>query len=189
MNSFQDQPVFESLIESHNVNDILFLMEEIGDQLLSPMDLHLFAHEWKVVMEVMNVAMIRCINLHQHQEVALTLILNQLADVKLFQVFHPSKPASLKALAHHPTIWVVCIQVLKVLTLLLGIKPIAQVLVVCLCILMKSLSDAASSTSLKHQEHVRVSKKLQVNPSLFKAGLPSQSVRGVEVSVIKGVVF
>ena len=54
---------------------------------------------------------------------------------------------------------------------------------------MNSLSNAALSASLNHQQHFRVGYELQANASLFLAGLPSQSRRGVEVSRIKVVVF
>ena len=80
--------MFENLIESHGVINILLLVEETEDQLLNPMDLHLFAHEWKIVMEVVKVATIGNINL---QGVSLTpLLLSQLTDVKLFWVLWPS---------------------------------------------------------------------------------------------------
>ena len=73
--------MFEYLIESHDMNDILLHLEEIGDQLLNPMNLHLFTHEWKVIVQVMKVAMIEYVHL---QEVALLMsALSQLTDVSL----------------------------------------------------------------------------------------------------------
>ena len=186
MNSFQDQPVFDGLVYIHDVNDILLLVEEAGDQLLDPMDLHLLTHEGKVVMKVVKVVAIGYGNL---QEVALTPILSQLTDAMLFWIFHPSKPTSQKDLAHHPTIQVICIQVLKVTTLLFGVEPIAHILVACLHVSMNDLSDAALSTSLEHQQCIRVGYELQVSTSLLKSGMPSQSGRSVEVSQIKDVVF
>ena len=47
------------------MNDILLLVREIGDQLLDSMDLHLFAHEWKVIMEVVKVTVIGYIKLQE----------------------------------------------------------------------------------------------------------------------------
>ena len=137
-------------------------------------------------MGVMKAAMVTDVNL---QEIALTLILSQLTDAKLFQVFHPSKPASWKALAHCPTIQVICIQVHKVTTLFFRVKPIAHVLVVCLHISMNGLSDATSSTLLTQQQSVGVNDESQFKPSLLDASLPSQSGRGVKVNWIGDIVF
>ena len=86
--------------------------------------------------------MVRHVNL---QEVALSPLLSQLTDaaLKLFQVLHLSEPASEEVLAHHPTIQVIGIQVLKVTIFFPRIQSIAHVLVVCLCVSMNCLSDAA----------------------------------------------
>ena len=78
--------------------------------------------------------------------------------LELFQIFIASEPTSGEALAYHPIVEVVCIQVLKVMTLFLRIKPIIDVFVVCLCILMNDLmNDATSSASLEHQQYIKVS--------------------------------
>ena len=81
MDLFQDQPMFKCLIESHDVNDILLFVKGIGNLLLDSMDLHIFAHEWKVVMEVVKTAVIEYGSLW---DIALTPLLSQLTDVKLF---------------------------------------------------------------------------------------------------------
>ena len=60
------------------MNDIFLLVNKIEDQLLEPLDLHLFAHEWKVVVKVMEAA-----GYVHLQEVALTLALDQLTDAPL----------------------------------------------------------------------------------------------------------
>ena len=137
-------------------------------------------------MEIMEVAMVGYIHL---QEVALIQVFAQLTDVKLFKLFHPSEPASQKALVHHMAIQVIHIQVLKIMTLLFRVKPIAHALVVCSHVSMNGLSDAASSTLLQHQQHIGVNDEFQVNASLLKAGLPSQSEIGVKVSRIEGIVL
>ena len=188
MNSLQNQPVFEDLIKSCNVNDVLLLVEQIGNQLLDPIDLPLLTHEWEIIVQVMQVIRVRHITL---QELILPSFLSQLTDaaLKLVSVLHPFKPASWEVLANCPTIQVICIQVMKVSTLFPRIKPITHVLVVCLPILMNCLSDATSSTSPKHQQHIGVGYELQVNVSLLKAGLLSQSGRGVEVSWIKNIML
>ena len=63
MNSFEDQPMSEQLMESCNANDILLLVEKIANQLLDSINLHLLTHEGKVIMEVMEVALVRHVNL------------------------------------------------------------------------------------------------------------------------------
>ena len=115
----------------------------------------------------------------------------QLTDIalKLIWVPHSFEHTSGEVLTHHATIQVIRIQVLKVTTLPLWIKPITHVLIVHLHISMNCLSDATSSTSLKHQQHIEVSYKFQVNTSLLKAGLTSQSGRGEEVGRTEGIMF
>ena len=83
--------MFEGLIKSRDMNHILFFVKQVGNQLLDPINLHLFTHEWKVAMEVMKVIRVRHIHL---QEVALSLLLSQLteAPLELFQSFHPFEP-------------------------------------------------------------------------------------------------
>ena len=154
INLFQDQPMSECLIESSSLNHILFLVERIRNQLLDPIDILLLPHKWEIIMEVVQVAVVRYVNL---QEVALTPILSQLTDVplELFWFAHPSEPTSWEALAHHSTVQIICIQVLKVKTLFPRIKSIAHVLVVCPCILMMNGLSNAALCSL-HKQHIRV---------------------------------
>ena len=125
------------------MNDILILVEEIKNQPLYPIDLLLFAHKQEIVMEVVKVSF---------QEVTVTLILSQLTDVplELFWFAHPFETASWTALAHCPTIKIICIQVLKVMTLFPRIELFIHVLIVPLHVLMICLGNATSCASLKH---------------------------------------
>ena len=124
-----------------SLHHILLVVEQTGNQLLDPIDFDLLTHEWNIVVQVVEVAMVR------HEEVILTLFLSQLTDLvlKLIWVLHPFEPTSQEVLAHCPTIQVIGIRVLKVMTLLSGVKPIAHVLVACLHIPMNCLSDIPCS--------------------------------------------
>ena len=163
MNPILDQ----HLIESHDVNHILFLVVQIGNQLSNFTDLPLLAHEWEIIVQVVQVIGVRNDNL---QEVTLPSFLSQHTDaaLKLIQVLHPVEPASEEILTHRPTIHVIHIQVLKVTTLFPRIKPINHVLVVNLHISMNCLSDATLSTSFKHQQHISIGYELQANDRLAK---------------------
>ena len=48
----QDQSMFESLIKSCDVNDLLLLVEQTGNQLLDSTDLHLLTHEWEINVQI-----------------------------------------------------------------------------------------------------------------------------------------
>ena len=113
MNSLQNQPVLESLIESCNVNHLLLLGVQIWNQLLDSIDLSLLPHEWKIIVQVVRVIGVRHINL---QEVTLPAFLD--VALKLTWVLHPFEPANGEVLTHRQTI---------------------HVLAVCLCILMTVL--------------------------------------------------
>ena len=81
MNSLQDQPVFEGLVKSCNMDHILLLVEKIGNQLLDPTDFHLLTHEKEIVMEVVEDAVVSHIDL---EEVVFSLpLLSQLTNVPL----------------------------------------------------------------------------------------------------------
>ena len=75
MNPFQDQPMSEHLIKSCNVNDILLLIEQTGNQLLDSIDLHLLTHEQEIIVQVVRVVGVRNVSL---QEVTLPRFLSQL---------------------------------------------------------------------------------------------------------------
>ena len=139
----------ECLIESHDVDGILLLVEEIGNQLFYPIYLPFFAHKWKVVMEIVKVLGIRHTDC---QEVTFIKVPCQLTDValKLIWFAQPFEPTSWMALAHRPTIKIICIQVLKVMTLFPSIKPFIHVLIVRPHIGMNCLRNATLCVSLKH---------------------------------------
>ena len=65
MDSFQDQPMLECLIKSRNVNDILFLVEQIANQLLGSMGLHFFTHKQKIIIGVVKVPVLGYIHLKE----------------------------------------------------------------------------------------------------------------------------
>ena len=88
MNSFQNQLVFEHLIKSCDVNHVLLLVAQIGNQLSDSIDLPLLAYEWEITVQVMQVVGVRHISL---QEVTLPSFLSKLAIAafKLTRVLHP----------------------------------------------------------------------------------------------------
>ena len=71
--------MFECLMESCDVNDILLVLQ-IWNQLSNSIGLALLTHEWEIVVQVMQIIRIRHISL---QEVALRSFLSQLTDVVL----------------------------------------------------------------------------------------------------------
>ena len=115
---------------------------------------------------------VRHVNL---QEVTFPSFHSQHTDValKLAWILHPFELASGEVLAHCLTIHVIRMQILKVMTLFVRTEPITHALIVHLRISMNCLSDASSSTSLEHQQHVEVDYELKANTSLLKAGLLS----------------
>ena len=77
INSFQDQPMLEGLIEIHGMD---CLTSTCCSDLEPAFELHeysFFTHKQKIIMEVMKVARIRHVNL---QEVTLTPFLGQLTE-------------------------------------------------------------------------------------------------------------
>ena len=147
--------MFEYMIESCDVNDVLLVIQ-IQNQLLDSIDLPLLAHEQEIIVQVIQIIGVRNVEL---QKVTLLSFLCQLIDValKLLWVLDPFEPTSQEVSTHCRIVQVICSQVLKVTNLFHRIEPIAHVLIVHLCIPMNYLSDATSSTSFKHQQHLRVS--------------------------------
>ena len=168
------------------MNDILLLVIQIRNQLLESIDLLSLTHEWEIIVQVVQFVGVRKVNL---EEVTLPSFLSQLtnAALNLIWILYPSEPAGQEVSTHDPVIQVIRIQVLK--TFFPRIEPIAHVLVACLHVSMNCLSDTTLRTLLKHQQHVGVSQKLQANLGFLKAGMPSQSGRGVKVSRIEDVML
>ena len=93
------------------------------------------------------------------QKVTLPSLLSELTDVafKLIWVLHRFESASRRFLNHGPSIMIIGIQVLKVMTFFPRIEPVTHVLIVHPRVPINYMSDATSSTSLKHQQHIRIS--------------------------------
>ena len=93
------------------------------------------------------------------QKVTFVWVLYQLTYVtlKLIWVAAPFIPTSQKVLAHGPTVKIVSIQLLKVMTLLNRIELFIHILIVRLHVSTKCLSNTALCASLKHQQHIRFS--------------------------------
>ena len=66
---------FEGLVQSHDMDHVLLLVKQIENQLLDSTDFHLLTHKWEIIMEVVEVAMIRHVD---PQEVPLPSLLSQL---------------------------------------------------------------------------------------------------------------